>query len=221
MDDEAAPASPEQALVLFYAPAERRDALAALLRLDATLAAIVRAARQPLVGQMRLTWWYEALLALDAAPAPPHPVLRALQTDVLPTGVSGRELAAMADGWETLLDDGPLGLDRLSGYASGRGAQLFAVGGAVLGAAPADPLDAAGRGWALADLARHVSDPDESAAARNSAEKSLHTAFHTRWSRPARPLGALALLARADLAGVPAGSPRRAARLLRHRLTGR
>uniref|UniRef100_UPI0034A01D0A squalene/phytoene synthase family protein n=1 Tax=Sphingomonas bacterium TaxID=1895847 RepID=UPI0034A01D0A len=61
---------PERALVLSYAPADRRAGLAALLALDATLARIVWSARDPLIGQMRLTWWHGALSALDEGVVP-------------------------------------------------------------------------------------------------------------------------------------------------------
>jgi phytoene synthase len=210
----------ERRLALSYAPAAARAGLDALLALDDVLSGIVATTREPLVGQMRLTWWYEALLALDAAPAPAHPVLRELQAHVLLRGVTGRMVAAMVDGWEALLDREPLDAGRLDAYAEGRGAQLFAVAATMIGAPGNDALNAAGRGWALADLAGHLSDAGEAAAARAEADRALAQAFETRWSRPLRALGALSLLARADIAGTPPGSPRRVARLLRHRLTG-
>jgi hypothetical protein len=44
MDESSVIAAPEHALILLYAPADRRAGLAALLALDATLAGITRAA---------------------------------------------------------------------------------------------------------------------------------------------------------------------------------
>jgi phytoene synthase len=206
--------------VIGYTPPQHRAALEALFALDATLATILRTPTQPIIGQMRLACWYEALTALDTAPAPANPVLRALQTEVLPHGVTGRAIAAIVDGWEALLDTGPLGSDRLSAYAAGRGAGIFAAAGAVLGSGAADPVGAAGEGWALADLVAHLRDGSEVTMARAAAERALAVAFAIRWSRAGRALGALALLARADLAGIPPRSPRRAARLLRFQITG-
>ena len=43
-------------LAMTYAPATKRPALEALFALDDTLAGILRTTREPLVGQMRLTW---------------------------------------------------------------------------------------------------------------------------------------------------------------------
>ena len=49
--------APMHRLALAYAPAEARPAWAGLLALDARLAGVVRAAREPVLGQLRLAWW--------------------------------------------------------------------------------------------------------------------------------------------------------------------
>uniref|UniRef100_UPI0035CB8D7D squalene/phytoene synthase family protein n=1 Tax=uncultured Sphingomonas sp. TaxID=158754 RepID=UPI0035CB8D7D len=150
---------PERDLAIGYAPVAARAALVALFALDDTLAQILRTTRDPLVGQMRLTWWHGALSALDTAAPPAQPVLQALATTVLPHGVTGEHLAGMIDGWEALLEPEPLNDAALSGHARARGGLLFGAASRVLGCAAADPVAAAGEGWALADLARHVRDP--------------------------------------------------------------
>ena len=96
----------EQALAVGYTPASARDGFAALLDLDHQLASILQSTTEPMIGQMRLTWWYEALEKLDHEPAPAHPVLQRLADLVLPGGVRGADLAPMIEGWEALLDDG-------------------------------------------------------------------------------------------------------------------
>ena len=58
-------------------------------------------------------------------------------------------------------------------------------------------------------------------AAAKLAREQFERAFAQRWPTRLRALGALALLARADLDRVPPGSARRTGRLLLHRLTGR
>ena len=211
----------ERALALSYALASDRMALAALLALDDTLGEILRTTREPLVGQMRLTWWHAALTALDTAPPPAQPVLQALAADVLPRGVRGSQLAGMIEGWEVLLEPSALSPVSLDAYASARGAILFELAGVMLGARANDPLPAAGAGWALADLSRHARDPAEAAQARNAARPLLEQAGRRRWSRRVRPLGALALIAGFDLAASPPGGTTRVARLAWHRLTGR
>jgi phytoene synthase len=215
----------ELALALSYARATARPAVAALFALDDVLGRILRTTREPVVGQMRLTWWFEALERLDHAPPPAEPVLRALAAGVLPRGVTGARLAAMIDAWEVLLDPQVPDDATLESYAA-RGVILFGAAGTVLGAAPGDPVAPAGRGWALADLSRHVGEAALAARAAALAGNALAAATAIKWSREARCLGALAHLARMDLAvawDVPVrrGSPARVARALLHRATGR
>lgn len=225
-------ADPERALALSYALPSARAALAVLFALDDTLAQILRTTRDPLVGQMRLTWWHEALCALDTAPPPAQPVLQVLAAEVLPLGVTGATLAGMIDGWEALLDADPITEEdpiteaALSAHAEKRGAALFEAAAQVLGCATEDRVAAAGEGWALVDLAAHLSDLESAAISASWAGARLKRATAGRWSRAGRPLGALAHVARMDLAhafcrDVPRGAPKRVARLAWHRLTGR
>ena len=216
---------PERALALGYAPPAALSGMEALFALDDSLASILRTTREPMVGQMRLTWWHEALTGLDSAPPPAEPVLQALALHVVPQGVSGTRLAWMVEGWEELIEP-ELGDDAIARHAARRGGKLFEMAGVLLGAVETDPLVAAGEGWALADLARHLSDRTTADHVLARAVAPLAQATRRKWSRQARPLGALAHLARLNLAvpfdqPVPTGAPRRVARLLLHRLTGR
>lgn len=202
----------ERALALSYAPVGTREALRALFALDDGLAAILRTTREPMVGQMRLTWWHEALSKLDAAPPPANPVLQGLAA-VVPH-VPGAQLADMIDGWEALLDE-PLDAAAMERFAQARGGGMFRAAAALLGG-DHPRLAAAGEGWALADLARNLGDPGGAALARELAAPRLATAMRTRWPARLRALGALVLLSREGAAG----SPARVARLLWHRATG-
>jgi phytoene synthase len=208
----------ERALAVGYASTAVRPGLDALLALDETLGNIVRSTREPIVGQMRLTWWHQALSALDTAPPPAEPVLQALAASVVP-GVAGTRLAAMIDGWEALLepvlDDAAIDL-----FAQMRGGGLFDVM-ALLSGVDDPRVAVAGQGWALADLSRRISDPLLAATIGQRALARLDAALVGTWPRRARALGALALLARADLQGIAAASPKRIGRILIHRLTGR
>ncbi len=207
---------PWRDLAFSYAPKEARAGLEALFGLDAALGRVLRTTREPMVGQMRLVWWRDALEALDTAPAPGEPVLQALEEHVLPTGVTGASLAGLTEGWEALL--GELDEAALDGHAGQRGGLLFDRAGALLGAE--DPqLTVAGRGWAIADLAANLGDAALANAASGKARALLDTASGQRWSRRGRPLGALALIARRALDGAP--GPAMVLRLARFRLTGR
>ncbi len=210
----------ERALVLRYAPVTGRPALAAILSLDDALAQILRTTREPIVGQMRLVWWRDALERLDTAPAPAEPVLQALAGDVIPRGIGGGELSRMTAGWEALLGPAALDEEAIEAHARERGGRLFSLAARALGA-DGDPAALAGEGWAMADLAGHLSNEVLAISITDRARDRLTSAMAHRWSRRGRALGALALGALADLDATPIGAPKRVARLFVHRLTGR
>ena len=211
---DPAGAHPERALALGYAPAAARGGVAAVFALDATLSKLTLGTRDPMVAQLRLTWWYEALVALGTSEAPPpQPILHALAA----AGAHSAELAETEAGWERLL--GSLDDADLMAFAQARGA-IFREAGRL--ACAGDEVSAAGEGWALADLARTTADPALAGRAAVMAAPLLAQAAGQRWSAAGRFLGALVHVARADLAGVrPIGAPARVARLAWHRLTGR
>lgn len=211
---------PERALALAYAPVGKREALGLLWRLDEQLGRIVATTTDSMVGQMRLTWWHDALSRLGSGDAPAEPLLQALSA--VP-GLSGTALTPLIEGWEMLLDPLPLDTEALANYADNRGGGLFAAAAAVLGAEEVSGLREAGSIWALADLAFHIRD-------RTTAERAIARACAIRvpphrWPRSLRPLGALFALARRDTAAGlhrprRPGSPARVARLFVHGLTG-
>jgi phytoene synthase len=211
----SSPQAPERELAIRMAPSGRRPGLAALFALDDRLGAILRSTREPLVGQMRLTWWHEALTALGSALPPAEPVLAALADHVLPHGVTGEKLAKQIEGWEGLLDD--LDEEALRRFAMARGGGVFLTAATLLGASDG-AIPRAGEGWALADLSANLSDQNMAKLARELAQERLTGLFSPRWSRAARPMGMLALAAEADL--TERGPVARAAGLARHRLWG-
>jgi len=213
----------DRTLALTYVPAARRPALEALWRLDVAMGAVLAGGREPLISQIKLAWWRDSLEKLDGEKAPAEPVLEAVAELVLPSGVSGGELAAMEEGWTVLLSQEPLGSSELDRYAAARGALLFRFSARILGGESSPQTERAGEGWALIDLARH-SNAEDAEAALLAAQRRLQEGV--RWPTRFRPLGMLAALARRDaergLAQLePQGAPARMLRMLRHRLTGR
>lgn len=215
MSNEAARA--ERDLAISYALAADRPAVEALLALDDVLAAVLRTTREPLVGQMRLTWWHEALLALDDRAPPAEPVLKALHADVLARDITGADLAPIADGWEALLAD-PLDDAAMLRMAEERGGRLFVLLGRVMGVELREAA-VAGRGWALADLAANIGDPALAKRATALACDAFAGLSIIRWPRRARAMGAL--IASARMTRSEPGSPLRVGRLLMLRMTGR
>lgn len=182
------PDDPERALSLAYAPRAVRPALSALWRLDEQLGAGVARAEDPALAQIRLTWWYDALLSLPGS-RPVDPILVALAE--LP-GIDPASLLPLIDGWEALLEPLPLTAEAIERHATDRGGTLFGVAADLLGGQRASAA-AAGRLWALTDLAFRVSD-------RNTAERALQLARDSKARFPdiPRPLGLLAAFAAQD-----------------------
>ena len=112
---------PEVALAVTHTPSSVRDAVRLLFVLDARLGEIVRATREPLIGEMRLTWWRDALAVLRDLDTPAEPLLRELASSPL----DRERMAAMAEGWIELLSPFPIEDDALIAFAAGRGGGLF------------------------------------------------------------------------------------------------
>ena len=224
MPPNAIIADPERALVLAYAPARLRPALAALWRLDERLGSVVAAAREPMIGAIRLAWWREALEALDREPPPPEPLLKEIAEVLLPVGIAGAELARIEAGWAPLLAGDPPNEEAIGQHGQLRGRPLFAIAARLLAGAESREAEIAGEGWALADLASRLSDPGAAALAKAKSAECLGRLREFRWPRPLRPVGILAVLARHDANSRRArrqGSPARLARGLFLGVTGR
>lgn len=153
-------------LALAYAPRDRRLISAAALSLDLRLAQMVRSAREPMLAQIRLAWWRDAL-AGKHADARGDAVLDGLRASAL-TDDQGQILHGLVDAWETMLVDGDRQPDRQS-LCARRGAifRLFADQGE--GIDPAG-LDQAGSYWAAWDFWRHSADLEEAAAWLGAAQ---------------------------------------------------
>jgi phytoene synthase len=145
-----------QRLALTYAPARARPATEALLALDARLAAILRARREPIAAQLRLAWWRDVLARPVAEWPRGEPVLDSLRGWRDPSGLSD-----LAVGWEALLADA-LTPAAIAEFVAGRG-RAFACLARELGVEPTGSVEEAARIWALADLAANISDGAERA----------------------------------------------------------
>jgi phytoene synthase len=123
--------------VMVAVPRERRAAKAALWELAARLTRLLRDAREPLIGQIKLAWWRDmtGLLATDPAALPKgEPLLAELQQSWAGQG-----------GLDTLVDAAEAMLLAESGEAREEAATAF--GAALFGLSGG--ADAAGKRWGL------------------------------------------------------------------------
>jgi 15-cis-phytoene synthase len=199
-------------LVRLYWPVELRPAFDALFAIDDAFAEVLASSTQPALGAIRLAWWRDALERLDAGPPPPEPRLQAVAAELLPRGISGKELAGLEAGWAALLEEVP---DVAA--ARERGTRLFQLGARLLGVESNDEaIGTAGRLFAEVNAGR-----------LGFIEIGPGTPEFgpNRVARRVRPLTALAALAARDLKKggppfEPEATPGRAFTVIRHRLFG-
>lgn len=185
-----------------------------LWALDARLAHLVTATTEPMIGQIRIAWWNEALNDRSGIKGKGEPLVDKMRAiDMLPP----QGLTQWLDGCEALIGD----ID-LEAYALGRGAGLFQ---ALSGEAEIpDWLARAGAAWALWDFSGHVGDAAMADRAVALGRRYLLNGAE-RWPAKWRSLRIAYGLARGDLVKsrrAPSGlTPRLYLRLLRVALVGR
>lgn len=212
-EDLAAAIGADRAQMLRLLPVDLRPAFEALFQVDAAMGDVVARATQPALGAVKLAWWRERLEELDQGVVPAEPRLRAVAENLLPRGIGGADLAALEDGWATLLEE-QIEPERIAD----RGAELFGLGGRLLGIDD-ERLGDAGALVALASVGRRGL-PELLEQAR---ERERLLVRH-RFARGLRPLTALVRLAVRDLRSgppfEPEGTPPRVAAMLRHQWSG-
>jgi 15-cis-phytoene synthase len=191
----------DRAIALNYVPQGRHAAVKALWSLDLALGQLVRTTTDPMVGQLRMTWWHERLSALDGGERLAEPVLAALAENVLPHDVSGAAMAGLIDGWDVLLDPPPIDAEALAHFARERGGRLFALTAKLVGG---EVVAESGARWALVDLACHASP----ALAEQARAMALRVRASDRAPKALRVLtriGAARLARTADRIALPLG----------------
>jgi NADH dehydrogenase [ubiquinone] 1 alpha subcomplex assembly factor 6 len=142
-----------------FAPAARREALFALYAFNYEIARVRETVTQPMLGQIRLQWWREAIAAAFAgAPPRQHAVAVPLAAVIRDCRLSRACFDRLIDSRERdLADEPPASLAALEEYAAGTSAALVELALAALGAKDGiadDAGRAVGIGYALAGLLR-------------------------------------------------------------------
>jgi NADH dehydrogenase [ubiquinone] 1 alpha subcomplex assembly factor 6 len=184
-----------------FAPPARREALFALYAFNYEVARVREIVTEPMLGQIRLQWWREAIAAAFAGGAPgEHPVVLALTTAIREFGLSRASLDSLVDSRERdLAPEPPADLAELEGYAEASSAMLVRLALEALGVRTPEARDLAreiGIGYALAGLMRAV--PFHAAAGRSyipkqtAARAGLDRRDVTAWRGTAELRGAVA-----------------------------
>ncbi len=145
-------------LCALFAPPRPRRALHALYAFNLEVARVREAVSEPLLGEVRLQWWREALGEIYAGRPRRHQVVGALAAAVARHGLERAHFERLLEARAVDLDDAPPAtLDELEDYAEGTSATLVWLGLEALGAR-GEAARAAGRhvgvAWALVGLVR-------------------------------------------------------------------
>jgi phytoene synthase len=132
-------------LAALYAPAEVRPALIALFGIDAELGAVVAGTTEPMIGEIRLAWWREALEGLDGGTVPAQPLLQLVAAELPPRGISGAALAGLEDRWLGMIGNSEVPTAHVEG-----GGILFGLAARLLGSDEALGKRL-GEAWVLGD----------------------------------------------------------------------
>lgn len=154
---------------------------------------------------------------MDQRTAPAEPRLQAVLSELLPRGVTGKELSNLEDTWLPLLHPFPWGAAQVEAVRL-RGRILFGIGARLLGASSIE-AEAAGSLWSLIDVSTRCSDGASRTLLQREAEKALGQT-PLRVPRNVRPLTTIAALATANLFRGGGGVARLKA-AMSHRLMGR
>ena len=201
-------------------PAARADVVA-LYAYDHELARARRVASTPLLAEIRLAWWREAVDEIFAdGPLRRHPVAEALAGAVRRHDLPRPLLEAMIDGQLEALEAPTLDAPAAVAWAEAVEASLARLAARILDpSADSVAVAAAGRAWGLALLIRAGAVSRETAAAPLRA--ALNAARADRFSVAALPAALPARLARFDLAGRAPGPLAKRLSLVLAAATGR
>ncbi|MGE4305368.1 MAG: hypothetical protein AB7E24_15210 [Novosphingobium sp.] len=169
-------------LALAYAPAKARLQTLALFALDTRLAGLLRNSSEPMLAQLRLSWWRETLTRDENEWPEGEPLLAALRS----WNGQHRSLSALVDGWEALTGTAPLPPGALREMAEGRAASFAALARSLALEQEAETASHLGRQWAAADLAMRLGHSQERSAATALVAEGKDR--RPRVSRSLRPL---------------------------------
>ncbi|MDI7774606.1 squalene/phytoene synthase family protein [Asticcacaulis sp. EMRT-3] len=223
MASESVPANEDIVLACaFIADEEKRRQILSLYAFLETLRDIPNRVSDPLMGEIRLRWWWEAIEEIDhGRPVRYHPLTDELKSLIVTHGLAPQAFYDLIEGQMPLLDKGELMIKAALG-AVDRGEAIVARLAAALldSSAEAAPLLATSRLYGLAGLKarRGLSDAGETERAhlhREAAEAMRNLPVTLM------PLALPAALGAGIWRGRPAGPLAKRARLFWAFVSGR
>ncbi len=157
LDSQVRRADPDRWLSSrFIADADRRADVIAIYAFNQELARTAAGVREPMVAEIRLTWWREGLDELLAGKPPRgHPVMQALDMAIRRHNLAAAPLEALAESGFEELDPGRFADEAaLERYLDGASGAVMALAAAITGGVDAASLRPAAHAWGLVGLIR-------------------------------------------------------------------
>ena len=157
--DEVRRLDHDRFLTTLLAPAASRARLIALYAFNVEIARVREAVTEPMLGQIRLQWWREAIEALAQGEARAHEAAVALSVTWERNTFPARRFLALIDARERDLTEEPFAdLDALESYAEATSSMLMLLAAEALAGPRAEDARAAigpaGKAYALTGLLR-------------------------------------------------------------------
>jgi phytoene synthase len=132
---EVLPRSEDIRLACAFIPdVEKRAEVMVLFAFLETLREIPERTTDPLMGEIRLRWWYEAIEEIEQGrPVRYHPLTEALKAIIERHGLATKDILDLIEGQMPLLDKGPLTIRDALGVADRGEGHLFRMASQVLG----------------------------------------------------------------------------------------
>ena len=189
---------PLHKLIMAYARASQKRGLELIFAMDNRFGEVVRSTTEPLIGQMKLTWWSDAIEKPTSERPSGEPLIAemALHGHLFEDSMLWDELIA---GWSILLDTGELDQSLMERYAKERGGALFKLAALNSEHEVTENLANLGKAWALWDLARNVSDAKTADLAFKLAQNHWKSGHSAKLNRRMRPISIIRKLIGEDI----------------------
>ena len=144
-------------LCCLFAPEEHSDALLALYNFNLEIARVRLTVSDPVVGQLRLKWWYDAAERLGSGTAPNHPVVQAMDRVARDRGINTVDLLSLVQAHaDDLVPAPPAHMDDLYRYVDRTAGIIQNLAVRIVDPNAADDTKAAAggvaRAWGLSRL---------------------------------------------------------------------
>jgi phytoene synthase len=176
LDEQVRRADPDRWLgSRFVADLQAREDLIALYAFDRELSHVLEATREPMMAEIRLTWWREAVEEIFAGkPVRGHPALQALALAVGRRRLAVEPLLAMIEARFTDIDSADFGDEAaLAAYADRLCGAPLALALAMLGEGDSTAFRPAALAWTIEHLHGRTSLPWPAAQAGQRGLQAL------------------------------------------------